>query len=115
MSQPLPVSDFEWLCPKEISLHEICQHPDDATTGYILEVDMEYPPELHDLHNSYPLAPERMVITPDKLSPTAMEILNEMKMKPASKSLKLVPNLSNKLNYVLHYRNLKLYSYWGSN
>ncbi|GBN47957.1 hypothetical protein AVEN_10329-1 [Araneus ventricosus] len=70
---------------------------------------MEYPPELHDLHNSYPLAPERMIITPDKLSPTAMEILNEMNMKPTPKSEKLVPNLANKLNYVLNYRNLKLY------
>ncbi|GBM87300.1 hypothetical protein AVEN_107418-1 [Araneus ventricosus] len=56
MSQPLPVSDFEWLSPEEISLQQICQTPDDATTGYILEVDMEYPPELHALHNSYPLA-----------------------------------------------------------
>ncbi|GBO13507.1 hypothetical protein AVEN_265539-1 [Araneus ventricosus] len=83
MSQPLPVNNFEWLSPEEISLHEICQHPDDTTTGYILEVDMEYP---SDLHNSYPLAPERMIITPDKLSPTAMEILNEMNIKPAPKS-----------------------------
>ncbi|GBN27366.1 hypothetical protein AVEN_80263-1 [Araneus ventricosus] len=58
MSQPLPVNNFQWLSPEEVSLHEICQHTDDATTGYILEVDMEYPPELHDLHNNYPLAPE---------------------------------------------------------
>ncbi|GBM23420.1 hypothetical protein AVEN_188767-1 [Araneus ventricosus] len=57
MSQPLPVNNFEWLSPEEISLQQICQTPDDATTGYILEVDMEYPPELHDLHNNYPLAP----------------------------------------------------------
>ncbi|GBL85266.1 hypothetical protein AVEN_145574-1, partial [Araneus ventricosus] len=109
MSQPLPVSDFEWLSPEEISLQQIYQTPDDATTGYILEVDMEYPPELHDLHNNYPLAPERMTITPDMLSPTALNILNEMNIKPALKSEKLVPNLYNKQNYVLHYRNLKLY------
>ncbi|GBM76236.1 hypothetical protein AVEN_105418-1 [Araneus ventricosus] len=93
MSQPLSVSEFEWVSTEEISLHKICQHPDDATTGYILEVDMEYPVELHDLHNSYLLAPKRMIIIPDKLSPTAMEILTEMNMKPASESLKLVPKL----------------------
>ncbi|CAL1296423.1 unnamed protein product [Larinioides sclopetarius] len=74
---------------------------------------MEYPSELHDLHNSYPLAPERINITPDNLSPTALEILSEMNMRPATKSEKLVPNLCNKKNYVLHYRNLKLYIQLG--
>ncbi|GBM10804.1 hypothetical protein AVEN_177-1 [Araneus ventricosus] len=48
MSQPLPVSDFEWNFPEEVSKHEICQHPDDAPKGYIFEVDFEYPPELLD-------------------------------------------------------------------
>ncbi|GBN51847.1 hypothetical protein AVEN_119712-1 [Araneus ventricosus] len=105
----LPVSDSEWISSDEISQHEICQHPDDAPKGYILEVDMEYPPELHDLLNSYPLAPERMVIEPHMQSLTAMEILTKMNMKPVSKSEKLVPNLCSKRNYVLHYRNLKLY------
>ncbi|GBN08237.1 hypothetical protein AVEN_73963-1 [Araneus ventricosus] len=115
MSQPLPVNNFEWLSPEEISVQQICQTPDDATTGYILEVDMEYPPELHDLHNNYPLAPERMTITPNMLSPTALNILNEMNVKPTPKSEKLVPNLCNKQNYVLHYRNLKLYISLGLN
>ncbi|GBN81416.1 hypothetical protein AVEN_17847-1 [Araneus ventricosus] len=109
MSQPLPVNNFEWLSPEEISLQQICQIPDDATTGYILEVDMEYPPELHDLHNNYPLAPERMSLTPNMLSPTALNILNEMNVQPLLKSEQLVPNLCNKQNYVLHCRNLKLY------
>ncbi|GBM41023.1 hypothetical protein AVEN_180931-1 [Araneus ventricosus] len=86
MSQPLPVRDFEWVSPDKISQQQIFQHPDDFAVGYILEVDMEYPPELLDLHNSYPLAPERMIIEPPMLSPTAMEILAGMKMKPASKS-----------------------------
>ncbi|GBN30477.1 hypothetical protein AVEN_138086-1 [Araneus ventricosus] len=109
MSQPLPVNNLEWRLPEEISLQHICQTTYDSATGYILEVDMEYPPELHDLYNNYPLAPERMTITPNMLSPKAMEILSEMNIKPAPKSEKLVPSLSNKLNYVLHYRNLKLY------
>ncbi|CAL1293464.1 unnamed protein product [Larinioides sclopetarius] len=113
MSQPLPVGDFEWVSPDEIPQQEILQHPDDATTGYILEVDLEYPSELHDFHNSYPLAPERINITPDNLSPTALEILSEMNTRPAAKSEKLVPNLCNKKNYVLHYRNLKLYIQLG--
>ena len=34
-----------------------------------MEVDLEYPPELHDLHSDYPLAPEKMEISPEMLSP----------------------------------------------
>ena len=39
-----------------------------SPTGYILEVDLEYPDELHKLHNKYPLAPEKLVIPYDMLS-----------------------------------------------
>ena len=35
-----------------------------AKKGWILEVDLEYPEELHDAHNGYPLAPEKRVTEP---------------------------------------------------
>ena len=57
-----------------------------------LEVDLEYPEDLHDLHNDYPLAPERIKIR---------------------NVVKLIPNLNNKTNYVVHYENLKLYERLG--
>ena len=60
MSQSLPTGGFEWVeKPDEVSIQD---HPDDAPKGYILEVDLEYPAELHDAHNEYPLAPERLQV-----------------------------------------------------
>jgi hypothetical protein len=69
MSQPMPISDFKWLSRKEIDMLDISSVPDDAEVGYILQVDLDYPAELHDLHSSYPLASESMDITEEMLSP----------------------------------------------
>ena len=38
------------------------QNKKDSSTGYILEVDLEYPEKMHDIHNDYPLAPEKINI-----------------------------------------------------
>ena len=61
MSQSLPVGDFKWLDPAEYEDPEdfiLENYTDDTIKGVILEVDLEYPKELHHLHNDYPLAPE---------------------------------------------------------
>ena len=111
MSQPLPVSDFKWLNCNQMSkmtADRISQIEDDATYGYILEVDLNYPEELHDMHSDFPLAPEKMSITEDMLSPHSREIERKLAFKHFE-STKLVPNLYNKEKYILHYRNLKLY------
>jgi hypothetical protein len=52
MSQPLPTGEFDWLNEEEISNLDITQIPDDSDEGYIFEVDLKYPKELHDLHNA---------------------------------------------------------------
>lgn len=87
MSKPLPVDGFKWMSNKELDNWK-------NIAGCILEVDLEYPDNLHDLHNDYPLAPEN--ITP-----------------PGSKVKKLIPNLDNKTKYVVHYETLKLYESLG--
>ena len=60
MSQYLPTGGFRWLTEKEINKIDLAKYKEDSKKAVILEVDMEYQQELHDLHNDYPLAPEKM-------------------------------------------------------
>ena len=108
MSQPLPTHDFRWLDEAETKKLNVLHMDDDAPVGYILEVDLEYPKDLHNLHNDYPLAPETLKIKQNMLSEYQQNLQEHLKLKTTSCS-KLVPNLFNKTKYVLHYRNLKLY------
>ena len=65
-SEPLAVGDFRFLSEEEISKFDtkfLNSVPSDSSTGYILECDLSYPPELHDLHADYPMAPEHLEIT----------------------------------------------------
>ena len=85
MSEKLPTHGFKWLTGGEMEKIYENRHNLDKMPC-ILEVDLEYPENLHDLHNYYPLCPERV------------------KCKNGVK--KLIPNLRNKKKYVLHYKNL---------
>ncbi|KAL9954681.1 hypothetical protein ACROYT_G042247 [Oculina patagonica] len=107
MSKPLPKSGFRWkrVMPTE---EEIMRKKEYAKTGWILEVDLEYPAELHSAHNSYPLAPEKKKINEEKFSPYQKKIIKDLDLKPPE-SEKLVLTLEDKTNYVVHYRNLQFY------
>ncbi|XP_028982257.1 uncharacterized protein LOC114841441 [Diachasma alloeum] len=85
MSQYLPCGAFEWGNPEGFNVPHV---PDDSPMGYILEVDLEYPKELHDAHKDLPLCPEHFV-------------------PPNCKNTKLMTTLYAKKSYVIHYRNLK--------
>ena len=85
MSMKLPTHGFKWLTGGEIekiyeNRHNLNKIP------CILEVDLTYPKELHDLHNDYPLCPE------------GVKCKNGVE--------KLIPNLRDKKNYVIHYKAL---------
>ena len=59
MSQKLPSGNFHWIpCPEYINLDS---YDENSAKGLILEVDLEYPPELHHLHNDYPCTPEKNI------------------------------------------------------
>ena len=84
MMKNLPTHGFEWMNENELTEWK--------NFSGILEVDLKYPEELHDLHNYYPLAPESIKIG-------SVE--------------KLIPNLNDKTKYILHYENLKQYEKLG--
>ena len=81
---------------------------ENSSIGHVLEVDLEYPSELHELHDDYPLAPEKFDISQNMLSNYCFNIANEYEIKIGGVN-KLVPNLGNKSKHVVHYRNLQFY------
>ncbi len=86
MSKSLPTHGFEWMKDNELS--------DWQNHSCILEVDLEYPEHLHELHNDYPLAPQNLQV---------------------GNVMKLIPNLYDKEKYVIHHENLKQYIELGLN
>lgn len=108
MIQHLPTKNFKWGNVEEFNTEAILKMTEDQAIGYIFDVDLEYPKELHDLHNDYPLAPESVAVKETHLSEHSKKILKTLGAKHSASS-KLVPNLWDKKDYVVHYRNLKLY------
>ena len=87
MSQNFPVSNFEWIkdtCQFNEDFIKNCNEESDE--GYFLEVDIQYLVKLHELYNDLPSLPKRMKI---------------------ENSWKVVANLHDKAEYVIHIKNLK--------
>ena len=87
MSQKLPVNNFEWI-EENFQVNEVFikNYKEESDKGYFLEVDVQYPENLHEIHSHLPLLPKRM---------------------KTEKVEKLVTNLYDKTEYVIHKRNLK--------
>ena len=85
LCKPLPVRKFKWLTSEEIG-----EMMEDHTKirSCTLKVDLEYPKELHDTRNDYPLAPESVTVNGVK---------------------KLIPNLHDEETYVVHHGALRCY------
>ena len=105
MSQYLPIGNFTYEDPNTFNKDKIMEWADDAKRGLYIVFDADYPDELHDLHNDYPLAPENIK---GEYSPFMKDLMTEHKIKE-DKSVKLIPNLYNKTKYGAHYRLLKFY------
>ncbi|KYN07979.1 hypothetical protein ALC62_01044 [Cyphomyrmex costatus] len=85
MCQPLPYADFQWV--DDVENFDVTTVALDSPTGYILEVDLEYPQHLHDVHADLPFCPTR-------------------EKPPGKREDKLLATLCDKQRYVIHYRNL---------
>ena len=63
MSEYLPYEGFKWL--KNVDGFDIMPIGEKSSIGYFLAFDLKYPDELHELHNNYPLAPEKRAVSSD--------------------------------------------------
>ena len=106
MSGYLPYGGFKWL--KNVDGFDVNSFNKKSPVGCILKVELEYPDELHVLLNDYPSAPEKLAISYDMLLDYCKKVGDEYGIKVGDIE-KLIPNLGNKTNYVLHYRNFQLY------
>ena len=111
MSRYLPYGAFK--CLKNVDGFDLNLIREKSPIGVILEVHIEYPDQIHVLHNDYPLVPEKLAIPYDMLSNYCKKIADESGIKVGD-VMKLIPNSGNKNNYVLHYRNLQLYLSLGT-
>ena len=98
------------MTPEEFEKIDWRVQSEDQDVGYYIECDLEYPQEIHDDHNDYPLAPERIVLREEMISEHQRQIVKCYNIpRSAMTQTKLVPNLMNKERYTLHYLNLRFY------
>ena len=99
MSQYLPYCEFKWL--KNIDKFDVTSVSENSSIDYVPKVNLEYPDELHYIHNDFPLAPEKLTISYDTLSNYCKQIADKYGIRVEDVK-KFVPNLGNKTNYVVH-------------
>ena len=87
MSEKLPINRFKWMVDiSGIVENFVKSYNKNSSKGYVLKVDVDYPCELQNLHCDLPLLPEKIVVNNTK---------------------KLICNLQDKKNYVVHINVLK--------
>jgi hypothetical protein len=113
MMMALPHSDFRWMNQEEVDNFVPLRDIDlTGDRGFILEVDLEYPEELHEAHQSFPLAPEKFVITEHDLSPYSRECYDAIYRTSPDQYYtqeKLTASFHNRTRYLLHGFNLYFY------
>ena len=119
LRQLLPTSDFCWLTRQEIEALDWQTIATEGEFGYTLKVDMQYPREIHDKTQDFPLAPEPANVTEDMLTQHMLEMWAQRcelrgysnKYKPEKK---LLMTCRDKEEYVVHFKLLKFYLTYGT-
>jgi len=78
LSEPLLKGNFRFLSQDEISDFDVMKILTHGDTGYMVECDVQYPSELHELHSDYHMAPEHLTVSPDMLSDFCSEIKDKI-------------------------------------
>ena len=98
MTEYLPYERFKWL--KNVDGFHLMSISQKSPIGLFLKVDLEYPDELHKLHNYYPLAPEKLAIFSNTLSHYCKEIADKYETKVGDVK-KVIPSLGNNQDFLV--------------
>ena len=107
MTQPLPTGNFRWMTAEELQNFD-AQADLSNGCGYIVEVDLHYPRQLHDLHNQFPLAPERLDVPSENFSQYVRRVAQCQGLRQQSSGSKLMTTLYDKQHYVIHHEHLRM-------
>ena len=103
MSEPLPYDEIKF--DNDVELEDILNTPDDSDIGYFVEVDLKYPDSIKEKTKNFKFAPVNKKIDPENFSDYMKEILPDT----YTQNKKLICDFSDKKNYLIHYRILKIY------
>ena len=109
MSKFLPTSGFKWIYPQEFKLNK---YTSSSSKGFVFGVDLEYQKELCELHNDYPLSPDKIELKGKIMSNYQLKIADLYNI-PIGNVKKLVLNFLDEEKYVLHYEKLQFYMRLG--
>jgi hypothetical protein len=120
LGQLLPTSNFRWLTEEESVPIDWLNIDTEGESGYVLKVDLEYPRDIHDKTQDFPLAPEPGEVTEEMFTEFMREQWarrcefrrcgGQIKYRPEKK---LLMTCRNKLEYVVHFKLLKFYLEMG--
>ena len=86
---------------KNVDRFDVMSINEKSIIGYLLEVDLEYPDKLHELHNDYPVAPKKLALSSDMLLKYCKTMSDKYEIKVGDMK-KIISNLGNETNYVVH-------------
>ena len=103
MSESLPYDEIKF--DNNVELEDILNTPDDSDIGYFIEIDLKYTDNRKEKTKHFPFAPVNKKINPDDFSDYMKTIIPDT----YTQNKKLICDCSDKKNYLVHYRMLKVY------